>query len=94
MGIKELINNDNVTIKFYGVKDDKGVLFYNARGIQIDIPEFNKYIDNFLLNPIAKILICFEKCDMQLSDLLVDYFPDNDVIDDAQEKIGRFTILE
>ena len=81
MKFAKLIKNSEVSVRFYAIKDEKGVLFYSSYGDQIGIPELNLAIDGFLLNRSAKVLICLSRCTLQFSEILVDYFPENDILD-------------
>lgn len=93
MRIKDLLKNKQVSLKFYATKDIKGVLFYNGLGHLIEAPEFNNIIDCFILNPAAKCIICISDMKMQMSDLLVDYFSDEEVLDEQKVKQGTYVIL-
>lgn len=82
MKIKKLLENEKDVVVYYALKDDKGVVFYNNEGREAKLPQFNKCIDYFILNSMANVLICLKNDSVQLSDLLVDYFPDNDLLDE------------
>lgn len=91
MRMKELLQNSKVNVTYYGLKDSNGVLFYNKHGSIVETPRFNDCVDNFILNPSAKILLCLHKCESQISELLVDYFPEDDVLD--VQDLGGFIFI-
>lgn len=91
MKIKELLENNKVEIEFYAIKDDKGVLFYDKENNQITPGNFNSVMDNFIMNAKAKYLVKFSRQELQLSDLLTDYFSSEEIIDYSDD--GSFTYI-